>query len=158
MRIFVVEDDLRVLELLRKGLSESGFEVTTAADGDTGLSFALAHRYDAIVLDIGLPGRSGMLVTAEISVTDRGTGISPEDQTRIFERFCHRARPIHGAFSGSGLGLALGQWIAMRHKTAINLQSAFGEGSRFSFVLPKEPFSLSEGSLTIGRAIANSYS
>jgi DNA-binding response OmpR family regulator len=66
MRILIVEDDLRMLELLRKGLSESGFEVTTAADGDSGLSLALANRFDAIVLDIGLPGRSGYSVTAHL--------------------------------------------------------------------------------------------
>jgi DNA-binding response OmpR family regulator len=66
MRILVVEDDLRMLELLRKGLSESGLDVTTAADGDAGLSLALAHRYDAIVLDIGLPGRSGYSITAHL--------------------------------------------------------------------------------------------
>jgi DNA-binding response OmpR family regulator len=66
MHILVVEDDLRMLELLRQGLSESGFKVTTASDGDTGLSLALAHRFDAIVLDIGLPGRSGYSITAHL--------------------------------------------------------------------------------------------
>jgi DNA-binding response OmpR family regulator len=66
MRVLVVEDDLRMLELLRKGLSESGFEVTTASDGDTGLEHALAQRFDAIVLDIGLPGRSGYSITAHL--------------------------------------------------------------------------------------------
>ncbi len=66
MRILVVEDDLRMLELLRKGLTEGGFEVTTAADGDSGLALALAHRIDAIVLDIGLPGRSGYSITAHL--------------------------------------------------------------------------------------------
>lgn len=66
MRILVVEDDLRMLELLRTGLSESGFEVTTAADGDSGLSLALTHRFDAVVLDIGLPGRSGYSIAAHL--------------------------------------------------------------------------------------------
>jgi DNA-binding response OmpR family regulator len=66
MRILVVEDDLRMLELLRKGLTESGFDVTTAADGDAGLAQALAHRFDAIVLDIGLPGRSGYSIAAHL--------------------------------------------------------------------------------------------
>jgi DNA-binding response OmpR family regulator len=66
MRILVVEDDLRMLELLRKGLAESGFEVTTASDGDSGLSLALAHRFDVIVLDIGLPGCSGYSITAHL--------------------------------------------------------------------------------------------
>lgn len=59
MRILVVEDEVRMLELLRKGLSEAGHNVTTASDGEAGLDLALTHEFDAIVLDIGLPGRSG---------------------------------------------------------------------------------------------------
>jgi two-component system copper resistance phosphate regulon response regulator CusR len=59
MRILAVEDDLRMLELLRKGLWEAGHTVMTAPDGDTGLELALNHEFDAIVLDIGLPERSG---------------------------------------------------------------------------------------------------
>ena len=74
--------------------------------------------------------------TAEISVSDSGIGIPAEDQKRVFERFCHIARPINGDSSGSGLGLALGQWIAERHKSGIKLQSSPGKGSKFSFLLP----------------------
>lgn len=59
MRILVVEDDVRMLELLRSGLSEAGHTVTTASDGEAGLTLALAHEFDAIVLDVCLPGRSG---------------------------------------------------------------------------------------------------
>ncbi len=59
MRILVIEDEQRMLELLRKGLYESGYTVMTAADGDAGLEIALAHEFDAIVLDIGLPRRDG---------------------------------------------------------------------------------------------------
>lgn len=69
---------------------------------------------------------------AEIRVTDTGIGIQREDQSHIFERFYRVASPIHGDFAGSGLGLALGQWIAERHKTAIELTSAPGKGSSFS--------------------------
>ena len=59
MRILVVEDELRMLELLRSGLSEAGHAVTTASDGEAGLELALAREFDAIVLDVGLPKRSG---------------------------------------------------------------------------------------------------
>jgi signal transduction histidine kinase len=72
----------------------------------------------------------------EVSLTDTGIGISSDDQRRIFQRFCHIARPVHGDYSGSGLGLALGQWIAERHNTKIHLQSTLGQGSRFSLLLP----------------------
>lgn len=59
MRILIVEDELRMLELLRKGLYEHGFTVMTAADGEGGLETATAHELDAIVLDIGLPKMDG---------------------------------------------------------------------------------------------------
>jgi DNA-binding response OmpR family regulator len=75
MRILAVEDDLRMLELLRKGLSESGFDVTTASDGDSGLALALEHRFDAIVLDIGLPGRSGYSITAQLRLNSKPLAI-----------------------------------------------------------------------------------
>jgi len=85
-RILVVEDDLRMLELLRRGLSEAGFEVTTACDGDTGLTVALSHRFDAVVLDIGLPGRSGYAIAAHLRQHSRPpaivmlTALNEEDQ------------------------------------------------------------------------------
>jgi len=66
MRILVIEDELRLLELLRKGLYESGCTVMTAADGEAGLAAAQAHEFDAIVLDIGLPRRDGYSVAQAI--------------------------------------------------------------------------------------------
>lgn len=48
-----------MLELLRKGLTECGFTVMTAADGVAGLGAACAHEFDSIVMDIGLPHLDG---------------------------------------------------------------------------------------------------
>lgn len=59
MRILIVEDEPRMLELLRKGLYENGFTVMTASDGETGLAMATAYELDAILLDIGLPRLNG---------------------------------------------------------------------------------------------------
>ena len=73
--------------------------------------------------------------TATVSVIDSGIGIPLEDQSRIFGRFCRVARPLHGNFSGSGLGLALAQWIAERHNSAVQIESSPGKGSRFWFLL-----------------------
>ncbi len=75
MRILVVEDELRMLELLRKGLYESGYTVMTAADGDAGLEIALAHEFDAIVLDIGLPKRDGYSVAQVLRERKRATPV-----------------------------------------------------------------------------------
>jgi two-component system copper resistance phosphate regulon response regulator CusR len=59
MRILVIEDEPRMLDLLRKGLQERDCAVMTAMDGDTGLEIATTYEFDAILLDIGLPRRDG---------------------------------------------------------------------------------------------------
>jgi DNA-binding response OmpR family regulator len=65
MRILIVEDEPRMLELLRKGLYEHDYTIMTAADGVTGLEIATCYEFDAIVLDIGLPRLNGYeLMTA----------------------------------------------------------------------------------------------
>jgi DNA-binding response OmpR family regulator len=75
MRILVIEDEFRMLELLRRGLYEAGYTVMTAADGDTGLEIALEHEFDAIVLDIGLPRRDGYQVAQALRERKRATPI-----------------------------------------------------------------------------------
>ena len=62
MRILVVEDDPKILSFVRKGLDEQGFTVDTSADGNRGLQLASSAAYDAIVLDIMLPGRDGLSI------------------------------------------------------------------------------------------------
>jgi signal transduction histidine kinase len=74
--------------------------------------------------------------TAEIAITDTGDDISPEDQKKIFKRFYRAARPLRGESPNTGIGLALGQWIAEQHKSSIKVQSSSGTGSRFSMLLP----------------------
>jgi DNA-binding response OmpR family regulator len=62
MRILVVEDEVRMMELLRKGLQEHGHTVMTSANGTDAIALALDHPFDVIVLDIGLPGSNGYQV------------------------------------------------------------------------------------------------
>jgi len=59
MRILIIEDKPRMLDLLRKGLYEHGYTVMTAADGETGLEIAISFEFNAILLDIGLPRLNG---------------------------------------------------------------------------------------------------
>ena len=59
MRILVIEDEPRMLDLLRRGLQERDCAVMTATDGETGLEIAADCEFDAILLDIGLPRRNG---------------------------------------------------------------------------------------------------
>ncbi len=66
MRLLVVEDDHRLAVLLRQGLKEQGYALDLAKDGPQGLEMALASSYDAILLDVMLPGRSGLDVLSDL--------------------------------------------------------------------------------------------
>lgn len=71
---------------------------------------------------------------ALLSVEDRGMGIAPEDQARIFQRF-ERAVPV-SHYGGMGLGLYIAQQIASAHQGSIQLKSELGRGSVFELKLP----------------------
>jgi heavy metal response regulator len=66
MRLLIVEDEPGVAGFLEQGLKESGYVVDVARDGLEGLEYALAHEYDAIVLDILLPKMNGLQMLAEM--------------------------------------------------------------------------------------------
>ena len=70
-----------------------------------------------------------------IAVTDTGVGISPEDQARVFEEFRQVGDPSERQ-PGSGLGLAVTKRLAEAHDGRIELESARGQGSTFTLVLP----------------------
>jgi DNA-binding response OmpR family regulator len=59
MKLLIVEDEARMADLLRKGLTEEGHTVTCAADGAEGLALAKGYEFDAIVLDVMMPKLSG---------------------------------------------------------------------------------------------------
>ena len=73
MRVLVVEDEVPLAEAVARGLRREGMAVDTAHDGDTGLEKAMVTRYDVLVLDRDLPGRSGddvlRALTADGSLT-----------------------------------------------------------------------------------------
>jgi two-component system OmpR family response regulator len=60
MRILVVEDDAKIASFIEKGLRQAGYAVDSAADGESGLQLAVSGPYDAIVLDLMLPGLDGL--------------------------------------------------------------------------------------------------
>ncbi|MGH9004477.1 MAG: response regulator transcription factor, partial [Acidimicrobiia bacterium] len=66
MRVLVVEDEERLGAILRRGLNQEGFAVDVATDGREGLDLARGGDYDAIVLDILLPGINGYKVCAQL--------------------------------------------------------------------------------------------
>jgi DNA-binding response OmpR family regulator len=66
MHILVVEDEHRMRELLRQGLTEDGHAVTVANDGHEGLSIAQGSAFDLIVLDVMLPGPDGFAIARQL--------------------------------------------------------------------------------------------
>lgn len=62
MKILVIEDEKKIASLLRKGLEAQGFVVDVSHHGDEGYTLATTRPYDALVLDIMLPGRDGLSI------------------------------------------------------------------------------------------------
>jgi two-component system OmpR family response regulator len=91
MRVLVIEDEPKMADLLRRSLVEDGYAVDVAADGPSGYDAAIACDYDAVVLDVMVPGMSGfavcekwrdhqvwvpvLMLTARGAVTDRVAGL-----------------------------------------------------------------------------------
>jgi DNA-binding response OmpR family regulator len=92
MKLLVVEDEKKIAELLTKGFRDRGDEVDTVGNGERALSLATDNPYDAILLDLLLPGRDGlsvlrslrkrnamtpvMIITARGDVSDRVEGLN----------------------------------------------------------------------------------
>jgi DNA-binding response OmpR family regulator len=65
-RVLVVEDEPGIVDFVRRGLQSEGFVVASATDGIEGERLALSESFDAIVLDLMLPGRGGLEVLASL--------------------------------------------------------------------------------------------
>ena len=79
MRVLVVEDEPKMAELIGRGLREAGLVVDLAGRGEDALWMATASRYDAILLDVMLPGIDGFetcrrLRDEEVLIRRRGGG------------------------------------------------------------------------------------
>jgi two-component system OmpR family response regulator len=91
VRVLVVEDELRMASLIKRGLTREGVSTDVASTGEDALWMAGAHDYDVLVLDVMLPGIDGfetsrrlrragvwapiLMLTARDSVADRVTGL-----------------------------------------------------------------------------------
>jgi DNA-binding response OmpR family regulator len=65
-RVLVIEDEPGIVDFLRRGLESEGFEVEASLDGTEGERLALGQSFDAVLLDLMLPGRSGIEVLGAI--------------------------------------------------------------------------------------------
>jgi DNA-binding response OmpR family regulator len=66
MRILVAEDDKKVASFLEKGLREEGYSVDVAHDGEEGAMKAMVHDYDLLLLDVMMPGKTGLEIVREV--------------------------------------------------------------------------------------------
>jgi signal transduction histidine kinase len=83
--------------------------------------------------------------SVEISVSDTGIGIAPEDQARIFEEFRQVGSDSAHKVEGTGLGLTLAKKFVELHGGKIWLTSEVGRGSTFTFNLPMAATALIRG-------------
>jgi DNA-binding response OmpR family regulator len=66
MRILIAEDDRKVAGFLEQGLREEGYAVDVVHDGDDAVARAFVHPYDLLLLDVMLPGRTGLEIVREV--------------------------------------------------------------------------------------------
>lgn len=66
MRVLVVEDQKKIATFIKKGLEEEGMVIDLCFDGDEGYQLALTEPYDALVLDIMVPGRDGLSILSNL--------------------------------------------------------------------------------------------
>jgi two-component system copper resistance phosphate regulon response regulator CusR len=71
MKILVIEDEVKTAKFLKKGLSEAGFVIEVAADGQEGLHLAQEVNFDLVILDVMLPVLDGWQVLARLRETEQ---------------------------------------------------------------------------------------
>lgn len=75
MRILVVEDEKKLVEIIKKGLVEEGYSVDIALDGEEGQYMAENTPYDLVILDIMLPKKDGITICQELRLKEINTPI-----------------------------------------------------------------------------------
>ena len=143
MRLLVIEDEVKLAEYLRKGLTEEGYVVDVAHNGVDGLHLAMEGDYDLLVLDGMLPGIDGLgllaalrqskqtpvlMLTARIRVEDRVKGLQGGADDYLVKPFAfselvariqvllRRARPAREPDGATVLGLSDLEMDLLRRK------------------------------------------
>ena len=135
--------EARILaEAKHLGFSESLPESPLWVQGDPGslerlfmilLDNAVKYTASGGKIEVRLGSDDGFAIA---EIRDTGTGIAPEDTSRVFDRFYRADRSRSRESGGTGLGLAIGKWIAEAHRGEIRVESALGKGSTFQVRIP----------------------
>ena len=94
---------------------------------------ALKYSKDQKFIGVSLYRANG---SVKLEVRDRGIGIPPNEQDRIFEKFYRCGDPLVHNVKGSGLGLSLVRHIARAHGGDVSVESVPQKGSTFTIALP----------------------
>ncbi len=132
---------LDLLGLARDVFAEvTGVPVTISADRErlfqvlTNLK-SNAEKYSNGVVSVAVQDIGKF---AEITVTDSGQGIAPEDLPHIFERFYRADKSRNRSKGGAGIGLAIVKTIVEAHGGKVKAESELGKGSSFAILMPKK--------------------
>jgi signal transduction histidine kinase len=141
------------LTLVRERAMRHGIRLELAVGADVGDLVGDERKIKQILLNLlsnavkftPEGGRVGVRAeqangTVEVSVTDTGIGISPEDQEAIFEEFRQVGTDYARKREGTGLGLTLARKFVELHGGRLWVKSLVGEGSTFTFSLPERPW------------------
>ncbi len=97
---------------------------------------ALKYSQDRKYIGVNLYRDNG---SVKLEVVDQGIGIPHQEQQKIFEKFYRVGDPLVHNTKGSGLGLSLVRHIVQAHGGDVSVDSAPGQGSKFTIVLPVKP-------------------
>ena len=96
---------------------------------------AIKYSYSKGIISIVIEQNDSYVI---LKVRDKGIGIPPDEQERIFERFYRVDKSRSREVGGTGLGLSIVKHAVIIHNGSIRLNSTPGEGSEFIITLPKE--------------------
>ena len=159
IEVLIVEDDEAISAGLALNLKIEGCMPAAVLDGETALARLKEGRFDLVLLDISLPGITGLDVLAalrdggddkritlrarttkrkiEILVEDNGIGLEPTERRELFETFTRGKAAVDRRAPGVGLGLAIVRAIVRAHRGRIELHDNPGGGALFRVLLPR---------------------
>jgi signal transduction histidine kinase len=150
-RFTLDREEFDVLELAVEAMVDAGYAQRTEVSSSSADSSVRADRDRIKQVLLNLlsnaakfsPEDKNVLVEVEpgpdevrVSVSDRGPGIAPEEQSLLFQRFSRLSTTV-GRVPGSGFGLYVSRTIVELHGGRMWVQSMPGEGARFLFTLPR---------------------
>jgi two-component system phosphate regulon sensor histidine kinase PhoR len=95
---------------------------------------AIKYTRDGGDISLSVDEKNGFI---QVNIADTGCGIAQEHISRLFERFYRVDKARSRELGGTGLGLAIVKYIIQAHQGEVFVQSTLGQGSVFSFTLPK---------------------